>query len=72
MNRLAVAMILVPALVACTSAPSSKQPVQADRLPCMGEGIYEGAKNYARYIRHVATPATRRTRPGPPCVSIDG
>jgi hypothetical protein len=72
MNRLAVAMILVLALVGCTGAPMPKEPVEADRAPCIGDRFYEGAKNYARCIKNVAAVATRCSRFRPACVSIDG
>jgi hypothetical protein len=72
MNRFALAMMLVLALAGCTSSPTSKQPVEADRGPCAGDGFAGGASNYARCIRHVATVASRCGRSSPGCVSIDG
>jgi hypothetical protein len=59
MNRFAVAIVLLLALAACTSAPTPQQPVEAEQAPCVGERFSEGARNYARCIKHVATPATQ-------------
>ena len=56
MIRPLVAMVLGMALGGCASAPPGKQPVAADPAPCTGDRFYEGVKNYARCIRHVATP----------------
>ena len=56
MNRFPVAMVLVLALAGCASAPPARQPMAADPASCTGDRFYEGAKSYARCIRHVATP----------------
>lgn len=61
MDRFGVAIVLLLALAACTSAPIPQQPVEAEQAPCVGERFYEGAKNYARCIKHVATPATKNS-----------
>jgi hypothetical protein len=55
MKRLAVKIIMMLALAACTSAPTPEQPAEADWVPCGGHSFYEDSKSYARCIKHVAT-----------------
>jgi hypothetical protein len=71
MNRVRVAMVLVLALAGCTSTPTPKEPVEADRAPCIEDGFHEGARNYARCIKHVATVAPRCSRSRPACMTVD-
>ena len=61
MNRFAVAVMLVLALAGCASASMPEQPVEAERAPCVGERFDEGATNYARCIKHVASPAKKES-----------
>ena len=64
MQRLAVNLIILLALAACTSAPAPEQPAKAEWLPCGGHGFHKDTRSYGRCIRHVATLAEEQPRGG--------